>query len=92
MLLEFDGMMLGATDGSFVSTEGKNSGTEYKWTELQFHSATDGIFVLRTVAPVVVPESELMKVRHWSLEVTPKVSQNKVTFKVKNISGGKVKA
>lgn len=87
MQLEFEGQLLTAKDGEYVSTEGNNKGQAYHWTDLQFHTAVDGVFSLRTVAPVVIPPAELGKVRVWVLQMTVKVSGNKTTLKVAGISG-----
>lgn len=87
--LEFEGQLLTAKDGEYISTEGNNKGQAYHWTDLQFHTAKDGVFTLRTVAPVAIPAAEMGKVRKWSLDMVVKVSGNKTTLKVGSISGAK---
>lgn len=88
MQMNFEGMLLGTKAGNFVSVEGNNKGTEYKWTELQFRLQDGEIFVLRTASPLVVPETELLKNRQWTLNMQVKQTGNQVKFRVLDIMGG----
>lgn len=90
LVMVFDAMLMSVKQGEYVSTEGRNKGTKYEWSELEFNNAKEGTFRLKTTAPVVIDPSKLRVEYHWELQIVPKDGGNK-GYRVSNVVGSKIK-
>jgi len=91
MLLSFDAQLMAAVQGDFTSESGKNKGTTYQFTTLKFNDSDGRDFQLSATGHISIDLASLRKDLHWDLEVIPKNSNGKTSFKVLKIAGSKIK-
>ena len=91
IVMSFDAQLLTQKPGSFTSEDGRNKGSKYEWTDLEFNNAEVGSFVLKTVGSILVDAKLLRQELHWELQMEPRHSNGKLIWKVLNVTGGKAK-